>query len=70
MEPEGWAAVFVAFIAASGTVAVAFIARRTEKNTRPVSNGFADEVTGRLARIESLIVDHLRDHAHRDTTRL
>lgn len=65
---ESVATIIAAFIAATGTILVAFIAKRTERNTRPVSNGFADNVLDRLDRIEKLVVDHLGDHAHRDTT--
>lgn len=59
-------AISVASIAACGTVVSSWIAHRAEKNTRPISNGFASETLTRLGRIETLIVNHLEDHAESD----
>lgn len=59
-------------VQAAGTVLAASIAgyaavkaSKAEKNSRPVSNGFAKSVTGSLARIEKRMDDHLRDHSNR-----
>lgn len=60
------ASIVIALIAAAGTVVASWIAHRAEKNTRPVANGFATDTTQRLARIETLIVNHLEDHAGHD----
>lgn len=60
------ASVTVATIATAGTLVAAWLAHRAERNTRPISNGFAGDVTRRLERIEVLIVNHLEDHAERD----
>lgn len=40
----------------------AIFAARSEKNSRPVSNGFAAHVVGSLDRIERRIDEHLKDH--------
>jgi len=40
----------------------ALFAARSEKNSRPVSNGFAAHVTGSLDRIERRIDEHLKGH--------
>jgi hypothetical protein len=40
----------------------AIFAAKSEKNSRPVSNGFAAHVTGALDRIERRIDEHLKDH--------
>lgn len=59
-----------AAITALASVAVAAIstwgavkANRAEKNSRPVSNGFAAGVREDLAEIRRLVTDHLRDHS-------
>jgi hypothetical protein len=39
-----------------------FYSSKAEKNSRPVSNGFAAHVTGSLDRIERRIDEHLKDH--------
>lgn len=38
---------------------------RAAKNSKPISNGFADGVRQSLARIESRLDDHLRDHSNK-----
>lgn len=63
------AAVIAAAIATGGTITAAWIAHRAEKNTRPISNGFADDVKRRLTRIEGLMVGHLEDHTQHDLMR-
>jgi hypothetical protein len=59
-------AVCVAAIGAVGSVAAAWVARQAAQNTKPISNGFASEVKGRLERIENLIVNHIEAHADHD----
>lgn len=51
----------VASIAAYGAIK----ANKAEKNSRPVSNGFASGVREDLAEIRRLVHDHLRDHSNR-----
>lgn len=62
-----------ATIQAIGTIIAAGVAgfaavksAKAEKNSRPVSNGFAKTVTGSLERIEKRIDEHLRDHSNRN----
>jgi hypothetical protein len=51
-----------ATIAAAGISAVAAIyAARAEKNSRPVSNGFANHVMTSLDRIEANLDKHIND---------
>lgn len=52
-------------LAASIAAYAALKASKAEKNSRPVSNGFAKAVTGSLERIEKRIDEHLRDHSNR-----
>lgn len=52
-------------LAASIAAYAALKASKAEKNSRPVSNGFAKSVTGSLERIEKRIDEHLRDHSNR-----
>ena len=40
----------------------AFAARRAERNSRPVSNGFTGYVLQDLREIRSILVDHLEAH--------
>ena len=40
----------------------AIFAAKSEKNSRPVGNGFPAHVTGSLDRIERRIDEHLKDH--------
>ena len=55
------ASVIAAGIAAYGAIK----SNRAEKNSRPVSNGFAGDVRADLTEIRRLVTDHLRDHATR-----
>ncbi len=59
----------VALIGAISSITAAWIAHKAHKNTKPLGNGFAPETTMRLARIESLIVNHIADHAYSDVRR-
>jgi hypothetical protein len=59
----------VAAIGALGSVVAAWVARQAVRNTRPLSNGFAGDITGRLTRIEDLIVNHINDHAQSNIKR-
>lgn len=53
-----------ATVVAAGVAGFAAIkASKAEKNSRPVSNGFARTVVGSLERIELRIDEHLRDHS-------
>ena len=52
--------VVAALISSVGAV----YAARAAKNSKPVSNGFANNVQASLARIEKRIDEHLRDHAN------
>jgi hypothetical protein len=63
---EALVSVVVATVAASGTIVAAWMSHRAERNTRPISNGFASDVCRRLGRIEHLLVNHLEDHAEHD----
>lgn len=55
----------VATIVSASIAAYAAIkASKAERNSRPVSNGFAKSVTGSLERIEKRMDDHLRDHSN------
>lgn len=56
-------------IAAIGLIAAATIssiaaifAAKAEKNSRPVSNGFAEGIRADVREIRSLIIEHLKDH--------
>lgn len=67
---EGTQEVTEAEIAALGTIAAAVIAgiaaifaAKAEKNSRPVSNGFASGVRDELKEIRQLLLDHLQDHS-------
>ena len=55
--------VYVAAIAALGSILSAWLALKAQKNTKPLSNGFAGDVIRRLDRIEGAILNHLEDHA-------
>ena len=51
-------------IVCAGIAGVAAVyAARAEKNSRPVSNGFAKEVTEDLREIRRQMNEHLRDHS-------
>ena len=49
---------------ASSTIAgiAALFAARAEKNSRPVSNGFADTVRQDLREIRSMLIKHIENH--------
>jgi hypothetical protein len=53
----------IGLIAATTVSSIAAIyAAKSEKNSRPVSNGFADGIRGDVREIRSLMIDHLKDH--------
>jgi hypothetical protein len=57
------AIVAVGLIAASTVSAIgALYAARGERNTRPVSNGFADGIRADIREIRQLMIDHLKNH--------
>ena len=49
---------------ASSTIAgiAALFAAKAEKNSRPVSNGFADGVRADLKEIRSMLIRHIENH--------
>ena len=49
---------------ASSTIAgiAAVFAAKAEKNSRPVSNGFADTVRSDLKEIRALVIRHIENH--------
>lgn len=56
-------------IAAIGLIAAATIssiaaifAAKAEKNSRPVSNGFADGIRQDIREIRALLIEHFKDH--------
>ncbi len=56
-------------IAAIGLIAAATIssiaaifAAKAERNSRPVSNGFAEGIRSDVREIRSLLIEHLKDH--------
>lgn len=59
----------VASIGAIGACVAAFISHTTQRNTKPISNGFAADTTRRLDRIEGLITGHIQAHADHDVAR-
>jgi hypothetical protein len=65
----GVAAVVVASIAAVAGTLSAFISAKAARIAKPVGNGFAADVLRRLGRIETLILNHLEDHAGNDVRR-
>lgn len=56
--PLGLATISAAVI--SGVAAIK--ASKAEKNSRPVSNGFADGIRTDVREIRSLLIDHIKDH--------
>lgn len=52
-----WATIVAAAISA----VAAMYAARAEKNSRPVSNGFANHVLTSLDRIEAMVKEHIED---------
>lgn len=57
------AIVAVGLIAASTVSAIAALyAAKGERNTRPVSNGFAEGIRADIREIRQLMIDHIKDH--------
>ena len=57
------AIIAIGLIAATTVSSIAAIyAAKSEKNSRPVSNGFADGIRSDVREIRSLMIDHLKDH--------
>jgi hypothetical protein len=53
----------VGLIAATTVSAIAALyAAKSEKNSRPVSNGFADGIRADVREIRTLMIEHLKDH--------
>ena len=53
----------IGLIAATTVSSIAAIyAAKSEKNSRPVSNGFADGIRSDVREIRSLLIEHLKDH--------
>jgi hypothetical protein len=51
-----------AIIAASISGVAVYFAAKAEKNSRPVSNGFASGVREDLKEIRSLVIRHIENH--------
>ena len=49
----------------SGVAAI--FAAKAERNSRPVSNGFAEEVLSDLREVRQLLFQHLKEHDRRDS---
>jgi len=53
----------IGLIAASAVSGIAAIyAAKAEKNSRPVSNGFAKDVKDDLREIRAMLIEHIKDH--------
>lgn len=53
----------VGLIAASTISGIAALyAARSEKNSRPVSNGFAEGIRADVREIRTLMIEHIKDH--------
>ena len=53
----------IGLIAATTVSSIAAIyAAKSEKNSRPVSNGFADGIRSDVREIRSLMIDHLKNN--------
>jgi len=53
----------VGLIAASTISGIAALyAARSEKNSRPVSNGFAEGIRADVREIRTLMIEHLKNH--------
>lgn len=53
----------IGLIAATTVSSIAAIyAAKSEKNSRPVSNGFAEGIRADVREIRSLMIDHLKNH--------
>lgn len=56
----------VGVVAAATISAIAAIfAAKSERNSRPVSNGFADGLRHDVREIRALLIQHLNDHGKR-----
>ena len=56
--PLGLATISAAVI--SGVAAIK--ASKAEKNSRPISNGFADGIRTDVREIRALLIDHIKEH--------
>jgi len=54
----------IAAATVSGVAAI--FAAKAEKNSRPVSNGFAEEVLTDLREVRRMLFQHLKDHDKED----
>ena len=53
----------IAMVASSTIAGIAAVfAARAEKNSRPVSNGFADHVRQDLKEIRTMLIKHIENH--------
>jgi hypothetical protein len=53
----------IGLISASTVSAIAAIyAAKSERNSRPVSNGFAEGIRADVREIRSLLIDHIKAH--------
>jgi len=53
----------VGLIAATTVSSIAALyAAKSEKNSRPVSNGFADAIRADVREIRTLMIEHLKNH--------
>jgi len=60
----------IGLISASTISAIAALyAAKSERNSRPVSNGFADGIRDDVREIRSLLIDHIKDHERLSTRR-
>lgn len=60
----------IGLISASTISAIAALyAAKSERNSRPVSNGFADGLRDDVREIRSLLIDHIKDHERASTRR-
>lgn len=55
-------AIVVAIVAALGSVISAYFAHKAEKNSRPVSNGFAEGVISRLDNLHEDVRELRKSH--------
>ena len=60
----------IGLIAASTVSAIAALyAAKSERNSRPGSNGFADGIRADIREIRQLMIEHLKDHGDTPTNR-
>ncbi|CAB4180126.1 hypothetical protein UFOVP1051_2 [uncultured Caudovirales phage] len=60
----------IGLISASTISAIAALyAAKSERNSRPVSNGFAEGIRDDVREIRSLLIEHIRDHELPSTRR-